>query len=229
MRRSVVLAALLSAGVALGLSPARGEERREQVAAYLHALEANSVGEIEAHAGRDSKRPTGPPIPYPDVLVLAVPYSAAFEAELDAIKRQQRDTMARYTETHAGMTAAIEAYEADLRSIGAGVLVRRGTSNSEGVLRLPGMPVGEWLVLGWREEAHALKPARIPRHDAGRFTPTPITTGYAAVSYWRVRVSVRPSETADVRLTDRSVWLTAVREDRVLPDAVPVPHPESRR
>ena len=46
----------------------------------------------------------------------------------------------------------------------------------------------------------------------------PAMKGYGAVSYWRVRVSLRAGETTEVSLSDRSVWLTAVREQLTYPD-----------
>lgn len=195
----------------VGADPAA--DQRELVAPYLRALEAGAVGEIEGRAYAESRRPGDPSVPYRDVSVRAFPYTAAFEARLDSIKRQQRGSMASYTETAADLKAAQESYERDLSVAGAGDLIRGAVSDAEGVLRLSAVPVGEWLVLGWREEAHPVKAARTPTRDAGRFAEPLMTTGYAAVSYWRTRVVVRPGEKARIALSDRGVWLTAVREE----------------
>jgi hypothetical protein len=150
--------------------------------------------------------------------VLAFPYAADVDAHLDAIKRQQRDSLANYTEAHAEVTAVREAYERELLAAGAGELIRGAVSDATGKLRLEGVPAGEWLLLGWREESHAVKAARTQTKDAGHFATTPTMTGYGAVSYWRMRVSLRAGETTEVSLSDRSVWLTAVREEFTYPD-----------
>jgi hypothetical protein len=34
------------------------------------------------------------------------------------------------------------------------------------------------------------------------------------VAVWRVAVDVRPGEQATIRLNDRNIWLTVVREDK---------------
>ena len=39
-------------------------------------------------------------------------------------------------------------------------------------------------------------------------------TGFSVVTVWRVAIDVRPGEQAAVRLNDRNVWLTVVREDK---------------
>jgi hypothetical protein len=80
------------------------------------------------------------------------------------------------------------------------------------------MPAGEWLLLGWREDSHAVRAAKTPAKDAGYFATAPTMTGYGAVSYWRMRVSLRAGETTEVSLSDRSVWLNAVREEFTYPD-----------
>ena len=58
----------------------------------------------------------------------------------------------------------------------------------------------------------------IQAKDAGRFDTAPKMTGYGAVSYWRMRIALRAGETTEVSLSDRSVWLTAVREEFTYPD-----------
>jgi hypothetical protein len=74
------------------------------------------------------------------------------------------------------------------------------------------VPEGEWLLLGWREDPHPLTKHTGAGRDAANFADRPVTVGYTAISYWRMRVSVHPGEVTSVDLTDRSVWLTAVRE-----------------
>ena len=225
--RTVVPAVALL--LAVGLVSLGAEDRRELVAPFLRALEARAGGEIEGRAFGEPKRPNGPPTPYEGVSLIALPYAAEIEAQLDAIRRHQRDTMASYTEAHADVTAVRAAYERELLAAGAGELIRGAVSDAGGVVRLEGVPAGEWLLLGWREENHAVKAARTPSKDAGRFSEVPVTTGYAAVSYWRLRVSVRAGETTTVNLSDRAIWLTAVREELTHPDGGKRPSSSKKR
>ena len=218
-RRTLLgFASALAALVAAGGVPPGAEDRREQVSPYLRALEGSVVGQIEGRASGEPRRPSAPAQPYEGVSLLAFPYAADVDAHLDAIKRQQRDSITNYTEAHAEVTAVREAYERELLAAGAGELIRGAVSDATGKLRLEGVPAGEWLLLGWREESHAVKAARTLGKDAGRFATTPTMTGYGAVSYWRIRVSLRAGETTEVSLTDRSVWLTAMREEFTYPD-----------
>ena len=99
---------LVAAGGAL---PPGAEDRRAQVSPYLRALEARAVGEIDGRAYGEPRRPSAPALPYEGVSLLALPYAADVDAHLDAIKRQQRDSMANYTETHGDVTAVREAYD----------------------------------------------------------------------------------------------------------------------
>jgi hypothetical protein len=214
----IAFASALAVLVATGGASPGAEDRREQVSPYLRALEARAVGEIDGRAFGEPRRPSAPASPYEGVSLLAFPYAADVDAHLDAIKRQQRDSIANYTEAHADVTAVREAYERELLTAGAGELIRGAVSDATGRVRLEGVPAGEWLLLGWREESHAVKAARTPTRDAGHFATAPTVTGYGAVSYWRMRVSLRAGETTEVSLSDRSVWLNAVREELTYPD-----------
>jgi hypothetical protein len=222
-RRSLLAVASALAAVLVIVPAGRGlpvgvEDRREQVAPYLRALETRAVGKIEGRAFGEPRRPSAPELPYEGVSVLAFPYAADVDAQLDAIKRQQRDSMANYTETHAAVTGLRETYERQLLAAGAGELIRGAVSDATGTLALDGVPAGEWLLLGWREETHPVKTAKVPARDAGHFATAPTMTGYGAVSYWRMRVSLRAGETAEMQLSDRGIWLTAVREQFTYPD-----------
>src|SRR5262245_53751477 len=118
------LVALVIAVVTVAGSPSIAEDgQRELVAGYLTALASRAVGEIEARAYVEARRPDGPPTPTAGVTVRAVPYAAGFDARLEAIKRQQRDSMATYTGAHADVTAARERYEGELGAAGAGELI----------------------------------------------------------------------------------------------------------
>ena len=54
-----------------------------------------ALGVVAARAYVEPTRPTAPPTPQPDVSVTLLPYSAALEAELDAVKAGLRDSARR--------------------------------------------------------------------------------------------------------------------------------------
>ena len=215
------LVILLSALVGLGAlgRAASAEDRQALAAPYLRALQSGAVGQVEGHAYGESRKASGTPTPYEGVSVLILPYTPDIDAQLDVIKAHQRDSIASYTDTHAEIVSVRTAYERDLLAAGGGELVRGSVADAAGVVQLTGVPEGEWILLGWREESHAIKGARVPPKDASRYPDLPVTTGYGAVSYWRTRISVRPGETTAVNLSDRGIWLTAVREEVAHPDA----------
>ena len=216
-RRAMLAAIACAASMAITGSIAPAGDRREPVAPYLRALEKNAVGTIEGEAFADPRKPSAPPTPFEGLSALVVPYAPDVEERLDAIKKRQRDSIASYTEAHSDVAAVRAAYEHDLLAAGGGELIRGGVVDAKGKLRLEGVPEGEWLLLAWREDTHAVKPAHTQSKDAGKFAEMPKLTGYGAVSYWRMRVSVKAGQVAEVQLSDRSVWLTAVREEYTYP------------
>lgn len=218
-RRAWLVATGLAAIVAITCATSRADDRREPVAPFLRALEKKAFGTIEGEAFADPRRPSAPPTPFEGLSALIVPYAADVEERLDAIKKRQRDSMASYTEAHSDVVAVRAEYEHDLLAAGGGELIRGGVVDAKGKLRLEEVPEGEWLLLAWREDTHAVKPGHTQSKDIGKYAETPTLTGYGAVSFWRMRVSVKAGQISEVRLTDRSVWLTAVREDYTYPDS----------
>ncbi len=220
-KRLILVLILLPLAVTAWAPPASAQDRRELVAPYLRALEASAVGEVNGRAYGEPSRPSGGPVPVAGVSVLLVPFAAEVEARLDGIKTHLRDSITTYVEAHGDVSAVRAAYERELLAAGGGELIRGAVSDSAGMVRLEGVPAGEWLLLAWREDAHAVKGAKAPEKDAKHFPDIPVMTGYAAVSYWRTRVSVRPGETTSVNLSDRGAWLTVVREELSYPGGPP--------
>jgi hypothetical protein len=214
---------LLGVGLAalVGACPVAAEDMKDLVAPYLRARDAHAAGEVAGHAYGDPPRPSAPAAPYEGVSVLLLPYSDGLESELDGIKEHLRDSLRNYMAAAADVKAARTAYERALLWVGGGELIRGEVSDAAGLVTLAGVPVGEWLLLAWREEAH---PARVPRvrpKDASGFRDMPMRTGYALVSYWRMRLQIRAGETTSVDFNDRNVWVTAVREDLYLSQGTP--------
>ena len=206
---------LLSLGLAVlvGAWPGAAEDMKELIAPYLRARDGHAVGEVAGHAYGDAPRPSAPAVPYEGVSVLLLPYSAGLESELDSVKEHLRDSLGNYMRAGADVTSARTAHESALLWAGGGELIRGEVSDRQGLVRLAGLPLGEWLLLAWREEAHQGRASRLRPQETKGFREVPMSTGHSVVSYWMMRLQVRASETTAVDFNDRNVWMTAVRED----------------
>ena len=206
---------LLSLGLAVlvGAWPGAAEDMKELIAPYLRARDGHAVGEVAGHAYGDAPRPSAPAVPYAEVSVLLLPYSAGLESELDSVKEHLRDSLENYMRAGADVTSARAAHESALLWAGGGELIRGEVSDGQGLVRLGGLPIGEWLLLAWREEAHQGRASRLRPQETRGFREVPMSTGHSVVSYWLMRLQVRAGETTSVDFNDRNVWMTAVRED----------------
>ena len=145
---------------------------------------------------------------------MLVPSDPGLEAELDRIRGALRESPRAYFGSAEQLRAAREAYERELVFAGGGELLRGEVSDAAGRFRFADVPAGSWLLLAWREVPHAVSPRHAPGREAETFVGNTETKGYAALEYWRQAVEVRPGESTGVRLHDRNVWVTVVREDR---------------
>ncbi len=207
------------------LSPATGQDAGDLIAPYLRARDGRSVGKVDGQAYADAPRPSAPPVPNADVSVLLLPYSTGFASALDRVKDHYRDSLNRYMGVVADVSAERAAQESALLWAGGGELIRGEVSDEHGAVRLADVPAGEWLLLAWREVRHSGKGGRPDPRDTG----APASTGYAVVTFWRMRLDVRAGEATEVSLTDRNVWLTGIREDVSAPASMPRKDPSKRR
>ena len=207
-----VLAATVGATAAWAGGPG------EVVAPLLRAREAGALGEVRGQAWAEPTRQGGPPVPDSSVSVLLLPYSTALEAQLDAVKSSQRDSLRDFADAGSRVETARAGYESALRFAGGGELIRGEVTDQQGQVRLTGLPAGEWLLLGWKEAGHSTKRFRMPPRDARKFPDVPTSMDYTMMDYWRLRVTVRAGEASEVTLTDRNVWLTGLKEERRYPD-----------
>jgi hypothetical protein len=189
------------------------------IAPYLVARDEGQRGTVAGEAYAEPARPSGPAAPYADVSVVLLPSTPDLEAELDRIRAGIRESARAYLGSAERLRAAREAFERELVFSGGGELIRGEVSDAAGRFRFVDVPAGSWLLLAWREAPHVVPARRVPPRDVGGFTGNPETTGYAALEYWRLTVEVRPGESTPVRLHDRSVWLTVVREDKRTPES----------
>jgi len=183
------------------------------VEAYLKARDARALGTLTARAHAEPTRPSAQPAPQPSVSVVLLPYSAAFEAELDTVKAGLRDSLDGYVQAVARIEEARVDYERALLAAGGGELVRSEITDAQGSARLGDIPAGEWLLLAWQEGGHMSKRFRLREQDAKRYPKVPTNVTYSIVTYWRARVAVRRGETVEVTVTDRNVWMTAARQE----------------
>jgi hypothetical protein len=207
---------LLLAGALLflpGSELAADESVGGLVAPYLRARSDRALGAVAAKAYAEPARPNAAPTPQPSVSVTAVPYSAAFEAELDAAKAGLRDSVDAYLQAVTRIEAARVDYERGLVAAGAGELVRTQLTDAGGLAQLGDLPAGDWLVLAWREGGHLSKRFKLRDTEASRYPNVPTNVAYSVVTFWRARVAVRAGETAEITMHDRNVWLTAARQE----------------
>jgi hypothetical protein len=208
-------ALIIAGGLLLLAGPglAADESVAGLVAPYLKARGDGTLGSVAAKAYAEPTRPSAGPAPQPSVSVTLVPYSATLEAELDAVKAGLRDSLDGYVQAVARIEGARVDYERALLEAGAGELVRTQLTDGQGAVQVGELPVGDWLVLAWREGGHFSKRFRLRDTETSRFPNVSSNVTYSTVTYWRTRVTVRTGETAEVTMNDRNVWLTAARQE----------------
>jgi hypothetical protein len=207
-------AALIALG--LLLSPVAGpaaEDLADLVRAYLKTGAEQAPGVVAARAYVEATRPTAGPAPQPAVSVVLVPYSAALEAELDAVKAGLRDSVDAYARAVARIETARVDYERALLAAGGGALVRSEITDAQGAARVGDVPAGEWLVLAWREGGHTAKRFKLRDQDTKRYPNVPSNVTYSVVTYWRMRVTVKPAETVEIGMSDRNTWMSGARQE----------------
>jgi len=190
------------------------------VAPLLAARERGALGTIDGRAYEEGRRGGDEATPYPSVSVLLLPRSADFEAELAAIKARSRDSPDTFIEAEPKVSAARLAFQKALIDQGAGHLIFGASSDTSGAFRFQSVPEGAWTLLAWRETAHAIKrPATLKRGETKRYKERPQVLGQTTVVLWSMPVTVTAGEGMSVQLHDRNEWMTAIREDRRVPEA----------
>lgn len=212
-RAGLLALALTGSLLSPGSGPAADADLTDLVGAYLKTRADQAPGVVAARAYVEPTRPTATPAPQPDVSVVLLPYSAAFEAELDAVKASLRDSVDGYARAATRIEATRVDYERALLAAGGGALVRSEITDAQGAARVRGVPAGEWLVLAWREGEHMAKRFKLRDQDTKRYPHVPSSVTYSIVTYWRVRVAVGPAETVEIALSDRNVWMTGARQE----------------
>jgi hypothetical protein len=206
---------VLAAGLMLLTVSSRAAEGdlKGLVESYIKARDAGALGALAARALTEPTRPTASPTPRPAVSIVLLPYSEAFEAELDRVKSGLRDSGDAYIRAVGRIEAARVDYERALLAADGGELVRTETTDAQGAAHLRDLPAGEWLLLAWQESGHTAKKFKLRDQDAKKYPNVPTNVTYSIVTYWRTRVAVRRGETVEVPVTDRNAWMTAPRQE----------------
>jgi hypothetical protein len=209
------MVALVLAGLLLspGPGPAADGDLTSLVEAYLKSGSERAPGAVAARAYLEPARPSAAEAPQPDVSVVLLPYSAALEAELDAVKAGLRDSADAYVRAVGRIEAARVDYARALVAAGGGTLVRSEITDARGTARVGDVPAGEWLILAWREDGHTSKRFKLRDQDAKRYPDVPSNVTYSLVTYWRMRVAVNPAETVEITMSDRNSWMTGARQE----------------
>ena len=205
IRAGLVRTTIIVVGLLLVAVPglAADEPVAGLVAPYLKARSDGTLGAVAAKAFAEPTRPNAGPAPQPSVSITLLPYSAALEAELDSVKSGLRDSLDGYLQAVARIETARVDYERALLGAGAGELVRTQMTDGQGMAQLGELPVGDWLVLAWREGGHLSKRFRLRDTEASKYPNISSNVTYSTVTLWRTRITV----------TDRNVWLTAARQE----------------
>jgi hypothetical protein len=227
MRRRLQLIGLLLAAT-IGPVPAGAGDPGELVVPLLRARDAGALGEVSCQAWAEPSRPGGSPAPDRSVSVMLLPYSAELEAQLDAVKSGQRDSLKDFADASGRIEAARTNYESALRFAGGGELIRGDVTDDQGRIRLTGLPAGDWLLVAWKDLGHSAKRYRLQKGETRKYPDVPTSVGYSMVTYWRLRVTVRAKEASETTLTDRNVWITALKEERRFPDQTAPTGPKRR-
>jgi hypothetical protein len=219
MRARAGLAALALVGLLLSPGPGRpaNGDLADLVGAYLKTGAEQAPGVVAARAYVEPTRPTTAPAPQPDVSVVLLPYSAALEAELDAVKAGLRDSVDAYVRAVTRIETVRVDYERALLAAGGGALVRSQVTDAQGGATVGDLPAGEWLVLAWWEAGHKSKHFKLRDQDAKRYPQVPSSVTYSVVTYWRIRVAVRSAETVEIAMSDRNAWMTGARQEAGTP------------
>ena len=209
------LAAASLAGVLISLALSAGAaDISAMTAPYLAARERGAVGAVAGRAYEEARRTGEEPKPYAGVSVFLLPDPGGFERELAAIKAGRRDSPERFLDAEPKIRAARVSFERGLIEAGAGALLKGEMTDEGGLFRLLDVPEGAWTLVAWQETAIRQKKPPLSRSDAMRYPDRTEVLGSYTVIYWLVPIEVKAGKETPVRLHDRNVWLTAIREDR---------------
>lgn len=212
-RCALNLAAIV--GLALCGGIAGGQDLGAFLAPYRAATERGQAGTLRGMAFTEPRKPQEAATPLAGVAVVVLPPSPRLLGDLEAVKAHARDSAKNYLGAVGEVRKIKNAYELALWRARSWDLVFTAMTDEGGRFELPRVPAGAWVLLGWHEQLHQKAPRKIPPRDArGGFLLEPLPSGYRAVTYWLIKLTVAAGEGVGVELHDRNPWLTAVAEEK---------------
>lgn len=181
---------------------------------YLAAARAGIVGSVTGRVYAERAKPDGADTPLADVAVVLVPHSDRLLGDLEALKREARNSLAGYQEAAARIWARLEAYGAALRASGAADVVRATQASADGTFRLDGIPAGQWLLFASRSVFVRVHGSEPPTHERKLFKLPPPVRGHRTITAWLRELTVAGGAVESVELTDRNRWFTGMAEER---------------
>jgi len=181
---------------------------------YQAAARSGMVGGIAGRVYAERAKPDGADTPLPEVGVILVPRSDRLLGDLEALKREARDSLAGYRGAAGRIGARLEAYRAALRAGGAADVVREVQVSADGTFRLDGVPAGRWLLFAARSVSVSVHGSAPPKHERRLFQLPPPVRGHRAITAWLRELTVASGAVESVELNDRNGWFTGMVEER---------------
>ncbi|HEV8616380.1 MAG TPA: hypothetical protein VGU22_12895 [Methylomirabilota bacterium] len=202
---------------ALGLGTAvAAEAMGVELDRYLAGRAAGDVGVVSGRVYAERRRPLDPERPLPSTRILLVPNSEVFVRRLEDLKRGSRESANAFRGAAPAMRRAKDEYESALWQAGAPQLAVAVATAPDGSFRVPDLPAGSWLLVGWYgQTVHTSAPKRTKK-EQGLYSPGRRVIGFDAVQIWLRPITVGRGESEPIELTDRNVWFSGVEEDTML-------------
>jgi hypothetical protein len=188
-------------------------------------------GTIDGRVFVERTRPDAPDTALPGVGILVVPRTVELVEQLEAAKRNARESLQGFRAAAPSIRATLEEYEQRLYEAGYPDAAVRASSDADGAFRAE-LPAGAWVLVALRSvyvpttthhpppaaTAQALDPlARYNTSAYQHFLPKARLMGFDAVTVWLREIEIGAGATVSLELHDRGIWLNGVAEETDVP------------
>jgi hypothetical protein len=150
----------------------------------------------------------------PDVDVVLLPHSRALLERLEDIKRRSRRDVRALRTSGRDIKDALRTEDAAGQALDPGLPARRERTDTDGAFVIDPVRAGTWVLVAWRSTFVAKHGEGLKPRDRQFHQPTPRLTGYHTMEIWVRSLEVSGGQSAQVELTDRNIWMTAIEEER---------------